>query len=118
MRVLVDDTNPENDESLLYLSVIEVDEKFIAHREENPFGFDNIVFNHEGDIYSEFTTLASFVVDVDQNMAELVAKADETVKQEYFSDKFGLDERVVAINQVILDLITVTGSNGLYWPYG
>ncbi len=118
MKIIVDSTNPENDDGLLYLSVVDVPEEFVCDRETNPFGYEHIIFEHDGDIYDEFTTHASFVVDISQNLAELVARADDKAKEHYYlSDSGELDEQIVAINQVLLDLINVTGSNGVYWAH-
>ena len=101
MKIIVDSTNPENDDGLLYLSVVDVPEEFVCDRETNPFGYEHIIFEHDGDIYDEFTTHASFVVDISQNLAELVARADSAVVKEFIHDDV-TDENIIAINQVLL----------------
>ena len=116
MRIIVDSTNPENNEPILYLRVVEVPEQFICDREDNLFDYKNIIFDYNGDIYDEFTTEASFVIDVSENMAELNARAGEELIKS-FTYNGEPDDLIIAINQTLTDLVKVTGANGVYWPY-
>ena len=116
MRVLVDSTVPADDDGLLYLRIVKVPAEFLCDVVTNDFGNNSLHFDHD-DIEEEFETEATFVVDPSFNTAELVARADEKAVAKYTDRDGDVDDWAVAVNQILLDLVNVSGCAGIYWVF-
>lgn len=112
MKILVDDTNPENGDGKYYFTLYEVPDgtKVEDYAKVGPLKYIWV------DEVFEYPVLTEFIVDLNVNLEQVVKRLDP-VFREYFGTDEDDDPLLLGISQLSYELVKAFGCEGLHYAY-